>query len=738
MTDPAFVRAEASVDGTSYEVLSLRVTMRHAALGEARCELSDFDGGPSPAALIGKPAVLTLTRDDDHRAAFAGIVVEASHVGGETTRAHAEIVVVPRLWRLSRRTDCRVFQGLTVEEIVDDVCDRAGVADREWTLTHRYEPRVYCVQHRETDLAFVERLLAEEGISFTVETRGGIDVVCFTDEQLGPVEGATSLPYKSEFGFDTSRDVVEALEQVVSIRSDRATVRDYDFERPDFELAGRAEGSGEGDKTLETYLFPARSSDEATVQRRAQVVLESLQCRRDQVVGETGALHLVPGRTFSITDHPYAPFNREYLLLEVEHRFRAAAWGASDADDALGCRFVAMPLEVGPFRPERRRAREVPGFDSAVVVGPVGSEIHPDEYGRVKVQFPWDREGDGTDAASAFMRTFQVPLAGGILTPRVGWEVTCRNLEGDPDLPVVSGRMFTAKAPPPYALPEHKARMAIQTATSPGGGSVNELRFDDEKGAEEMFMNASKDMSVGAGNNATESIGGNETRTIGANQDIEITGAMSSISASQTWQVGGNQKVGVSTYMVDQNGGAHLHSVGGNRDLTIGGDHRALVGGASSLSVGGMQVDLVAGSVVEASTSPMTDTIGAALVELAAGGRSVICASRAETIGAAKVVLASGGRGVEVGGTLSHDVGAAMAIKASGDINDNSGGELTDVAGGAQMVKATNVTFTAKTLLTVVCGGSTLTLTPASVTLAGATVTLDGVNPATAAMVKDN
>ena len=645
---------------------------------------------------------------------------------------------MPRMWRLSRRTDCRVFQNQTTEAIVRDVLERAGASDQEWSLSASYEPRVYCVQHRETDLAFVERLLAEEGIAFTVETRDGVDVVCFTDGDLGPVEGPEELPYKSEFGFDTSRDVVESLEQVVSIRSDKTTARDYDFERPDFELAGSAEGTGEGEKTLETYLYPARSASESVVQQRAQVLLEAIQCRRDLVSGETGALHISPGRTFSISDHPYAPFNREYLVLEVEHRFRAAEWGASDRDDALGCRFVAMPLEAGPFRPPRRRPREVPGYDSAVVVGPPGSEIHPDEYGRVKVQFPWDRTGDGTDAAGRFLRTFQAPLAGGILTPRVGWEVTCRNLEGDPDEPFVSGRMVTAKAPPPYALPEHKTRMAIQTATSPGGGSVNELRFDDKKGEEEMFMNASKNMSVSAGNNATESIGANETRTIGANQDLEVTGAVSSISASQTWAVGGNQKVGVATYMVDQNGGGHVHTVGGNRDLTIGGDHRALVGGGSTLSVGGMQVDLVVGSVTESSPSPMTESVGAAHVELAAGGRHVICASRAETVGAVKAVLASGGRGVAIGGSFSHDVGAAVGIKASGSINDNAGGDLSDVAGGAQIVKATNVTFTAESLLTVVCGGSTLTLTPGSVTLAGATVKLDGVSPTTAAMVKDN
>jgi type VI secretion system secreted protein VgrG len=380
----------------------------------------------------------------------------------------------------------------------------------------------------------------------------------------------------------------------------------------------------------------------------------------------------------------------------------------------------------------------MPGYDSAVVVGPPGTEIHPDAYGRVKAQFMWDRQGNKDDRASCFMRTTQASLGGGLLTPRVGWEVTVDCGEGDPDQPVVTGRMYTTKAPPPYALPANKTRTAIQTATSPGGGSSNELRFEDKQGAEEMFINASKDMSQSAGNNATDTIGGNETRTIGANQKVDVTGATSCVAGTQVWNVGANQTLGISTYMVDKNSGAHALSIGGNRDMKVGGDHRALCAGASTLDVGGMQIDLVVGNVTDTTPATLDDTIGAALVEIAGGGRNVVCKSRVETVGAVKAVLATGGRGVTVGGSMTHNVAGAIGIKTKAGLNDNSGGMLTDVAGGAQIVKAVNVTFTAETLLTVVCGGSTLTLTPGSVTLAGATVKLDGVTPQTAAMIKDN
>ena len=630
MSDAPPVQVQASVDGEAYHVLSLRLLRALNEVGQAQCELTDDAGGPDPKELIGKTAVLTMARQDgSSQTTFVGRVVEATHLGGETPVPFVRIEVAPRLWALGKRSDCRTFQTMAVDAIVKDVLERAGIAEQQWTLSGSYAERTYCVQHRETDLAFIRRLLSEEGIAFSVETQDGVDQLCFSDTDLGDVEGTTELPYLAEFGMDGSRDGIGRIEQTVRLTSDKVVIRDYDFERPDFELKGE---SGAG--TLETYAFPARTNQQANAKQLAKVLHESLQAQGDRVSGQTQTLHLAPGRRFTMVNHPYEPLNRGYLVIEVEHRYRESNWGAGTSDqDAQGCHFLAMPVDR-PFRPQRLpRAPAVAGYCSAVVVGPAGSEIHPDPYGRVKAQHFWDRVGDGTDKASCWMRSSQVPLGGGLFTPRVGWEVTVQHLEGDPDAPLVVGRMVTAKAPPPYALPEHKTRTTIQTATTPAGEGVNEIRFEDKKGAEEIFMNASKDTSVSAGNNSTETVGGNETRSIGANHKLDVTGAKAANSADQIWKVGGSQKVGVGTYMVDQNGGAHSLTVAGNRDLTIGGDHRRLVGGSSSLKVSGMQVDLVAGSVTDSTTAAFSDTIGAALIEMAAGGRNVVCTDRSETVG---------------------------------------------------------------------------------------------------------
>lgn len=737
MSDATWIEASVEVEGEAFTALSLSVRQALMEVGEAVVEITDEAAGPRPGKVLGGSAQVALRRDDGaSEMRFAGVVVEASHHGLDSERPFTRLVIRPRLWRLALRRDHRFFGDEAVDAIVTEVLEEAGITEHEWRLTGSYPPRVATVQHGESDLAFVLRLLTEEGIAFAVEARDGVDHVVFFDGDLGDVAGERTLPYAEEGGFDHARDAVEHLELGVQLRSGKVVLRDYDFARPDFELKGEAQADAGHD--LETYQFPARHDAETEVGRYAQTLLEALQVDGELVAGGSQAFHLAPGRRFAIEHHPLDAVNRDLLVLQVEHHYQASRWAAEGAGtDGASVRFVAMPA-ARPYRPPPRPvAQRVAGYESAVVVGPAGSEIHPDEYGRVKAQPLWDRRGDGTDASATWMRCFQAPLGGGQLTPRVGWEVTLRHVEGDPDRPCVAGRMYTQKAPPPYALPEHKTRSVIQTTTSPGGEGINELRFDDKKGAEEMALTGSKDMSVSAGNNATETVGGNETRTITANQEVNVTGAMEAVAGSQSWSISGSQQVGVSTYLVDQVNG-HSLNVGGTRTVMIGGDHRALVGGASSIDVNAAQVDLVVGSVTDSTTATLDDTIGGALVEIAGGGRDVVCTSRAETVGAVKAVLASGGRGVTVGGAMTHTVGAALAVITKADLNDNSKGSLMDVAAGAHLVKATEVTFTAETLLTVICGGSTLTLTPGSVTLAGATITLDGVTPQDAALIKDN
>ena len=631
-------------------------------------------------------------------------------------------------------------------DIVKKVLEGGGVPDHDKKLTGTYAPRGYCVQYRESDLDFVLRLLSEEGIYVALRFEDGKDTVVLGDDPtgLGQIEGTTALPFVNSFGFvGSSKDAVMGVRQAHAVKSDKATLRDHDFERPRLELQAEASGKDKGPHALEVYVYPGRFVDQGVGTRYAQVLLDSIQATRDVVSGETTVLTMVPGYRFSITFHPYEPLNQEYLVVAVQiemHDEKGSAFGAAQGPN-YRCRFTAVPTSTTAYRPPRRdRARAIPGTQTAVTTGPSGQEIHTDKHGRVKARYMWDRLGKDDDTSSLWMRTSQVALGGSMLLPRVGWEVGVRHVEGDPDVPIVMNRLYNTVKPPPYALPAGKARGAMQTATTPGGGSSNEFRMDDTKGKEEVMFNASKDMTVDVVNNNTEAIGNNETRHVGSNQKVNVTNSYSeTVGANQTIAVSGNQTVHVETFMVDQITGGHTLAIGGKRDLKIGGDHRVQVAGSSSLAVGSQGIELVVGSITDTASGSMTHHVGAALAEMTAGDRSfTIGGNRTEKTGAAKAVIAMAGRGVEVGGTMMAKVAGAILAKVGGDVSETAGATFTEVAAGAHILKADTVVFEGESLVSFVMGASTITLTPASISIAGVSIKIDGATAETAALILDN
>lgn len=747
------VIGELDVEGEAYRLLSCHA---HEALSEVPswvCEATGVDliGGavaPDPASLVGKKCKVLLAREDGSQPReYAGIVVTAERSADHAGKPVSRLRVAPRLWKLGKRHDTRTFQGESVPDIVEKVLTGAGAADVEKKLTGSYAARVYCVQHRESDLDFVLRLLSEEGIYLAVKYQDGTDTVILGDEPggLGPIEGASTLPFHQTFGFSgTARDAVMWVREVHSVRSDKVTLRDYDFERPKLDLTTTVEGKDDGAHALEVYAYPGRYTDQSIGKRYAQVLLDSIQAERDVVRGQTTTLTMAPGRTFTIADHPYDPLNQEYLVTSVETEMHEEHASANDKDrhgPNYRCHFTAVPTAKTQYRPPRReRARAVAGAETAVVTGPSGQEIHTDKHGRVKARYMWDRLGKEDDTSSLWMRTSQMPLGGSMLNPRVGWEVSVRHVEGDPDVPIVMNRLYNAVKPPPYALPAGKARGAMQTATTPGGGSSNEFRMDDTKGKEEMMFNASKDMSVDVVNNTTEDIGNNETVTVGANQKLSVTNSYSeTVGSNQTVEVSGNQTVHVETFLVEQVGGDQKHTIGGNRDMKVGGDHRRTVGGDSSLSVGSLGCDLVVGSVTDTVSGNLTHDVGTALAEITTGDKNLtVGGNRTETTAAAKAVISIGGRGVEVGGSMTQKVAGAILNKIGGDRADTAGATFTEIAAGAHIVKADNVVLEGEGIVSLVMGASTITLTPASISIAGVSIKIDGAVADTAALILDN
>lgn len=749
------VKGTVEVDGEAYRLLACRIRESLSELPVAVIELGTLDstsnlGPPDPGGMVGKPVKLSLQRGDDGEPrAFVGVATEVERFADKEGRPFSRLTVVPRLFRLGKRADCRTFQQESVPDIVKKVLTLAGVpaGDQEARLSGSYAPRVYCVQYRETDLDFIARLLSEEGIYFAVTFEDGKDKVVFGDDPTGldDLAGNASLPFAHTFGFGTSRECVLWVKESQEVRADKAFIRDYDFERPKLALEASVEGKDDGAHALEVYQYPGRFLDQDVGTRYAQVLLDSLQAERHVVSGEATVLTMSPGRRFTLTDHPYDPLNQELLITAVEieytEGFSSRGTGAQAGGQSFACRFTAVPTATTAYRPPRReRAAAIPGLQTAMTTGPSGQEIHSDKHGRVKAKYMWDRLGKADDTSSLWMRTSQLPTGGSMLLPRVGWEVSVRHVEGDPDVPIVMSRLYNAVTPPPYALPAGKARGAMQTATTPGGGSSNELRMDDTKGKEEMMFNASKDMTVDVVNNTTESIGNNETHSIGSNHKVNVTNSvMASVGASQTVSVGSNQNVHVETFLVEEVAGAHTLKISGDRDQKIGGDHRREVAGADGTDVGSLMTDLVVGKISTEGSGSLTIDVGTAAALLTAGDHNVeVVGSRKEATGAAKAVIAIAGRGVEVGGSMTQKVAGAILAKIGGDMADTAATMFTEVAAGAHILKADTVVFEGETIVSFVMGASTITLTPVSISIAGVSIKIDGAVAETAALILDN
>lgn len=724
------------LDGSELRVVAVRLDEALSAIPTLQVECTEGEDTPQAEDIIGKPAKLQLKRtDDSQERAFSGIVVEADRVIDANGKYRLQLLVAPKVWKLSRRSDCQLFQDLNVPDIVQKALTEAGVsgADMAFMLNGSYPPRKHTVQYRESDLDFILRLLAEEGIWFCFDFSEGEKIIfCDDPAGRGDVVGSSTIKYLRMFGFAESADYVTKVRRLLRVRSDKTTVRDYNPLKPKLKLEGTAEGSDEGAHALELYEYPGKFEEVGVAKRYAERLLESLQCERDTIEGSAGVLNLVPGLKFTIEEHPYAKLNAQHLVIGSTIELRDERWLRPDDPSVVQVTkitFRAMPTAHSKFRPPRRATtRTAPGLQTAVTSGPPGEEIHVDEHGRVKVWFYWDRKPHKDDKASDWFRTCQLPTGGSVYLPRMKWETTVDFNEGDIDRPLIFQRMYNTLSPPPYDLPANKARGSIQTATTPGGGSSNEFRMDDTKGKEEMFFNASKDMSIEVKNNHTETVKKNEKREVGSNATLDVTNSVDhGIGASETVTIGANQDLHVQTFYVADITGSHTLTIGGNRDLKVGGDHKHTVKGSSTFTIGGNKIDLIAGIANESTKATMTHNVGAALVEITAKEKAIVIgAAKTETIGALKVIVVGKNRAVDCGAMLSKMVGGAILTKIGGDRNDNAQAMYNETVAGAQIVKANNVTFEATTMLSLVMGASTVMITPASVMVTGVSVKLDG------------
>jgi type VI secretion system secreted protein VgrG len=622
------------------------------------------------AALLHQPVSWTVHDPDETPRVFHG-VVRAFEAGAAIGRglSTSTITVVPWFWFLTRTTDCRIYQNLSVPDIVADVFGRFGLSDFRNDCTNAAAVRDYTVQYRETAFDFVSRLLEDEGIAYRYETTAESHTLVLFDAVAQYVECTPhgSVEYRPELA---AAPVVSMWNRRVEFIPGKSSTTDYNEQTPATDLLQTQTSviSLTGNSSFEQFEFPGRyrATDEGTA--KATLRMEQWEASHDRVRGQSGCSSFVCGGTFTLTKHP-ADDGGQFVFLAVEHTASEPSSGQGRYRNS----FVAAPADL-PFRPMPDTPRPLAvGPQSAVVVGPSGEEIYTDEFGRVKVQFFWDRVGEANENSSCWVRLSEAWAGkgwGSLHLPRIGQEVVVEFLHGDPDRPIVTGRVYNGVQLPPFKLPDNKTQSGLRTRSTSGGDeeTFNELRFEDKKDEEEIYFHAQKnftrivehDDTLAVANDRTVTVKNNNSRTVSEGNDTTtIEKGNSTLTVSE-----GNHAVtvtkGKATF--DVNEGDHAVTVAkGKATFDVNeGDHTVTVAkGKSELTVseGKHAVTVSKGdSVLSVGQGDYTVSIGAGSCTIEAAQKITL------KVGSTELVLSSEGITLK-GLTLKLEAQTAATLK---------------------------------------------------------------------------
>ena len=476
-------------------------------------------------AILGQGVTITITQDDGISSTFTGIVNYFAKRNRNRRFSFYEATIVPHIWLLTQKSQSRIFQHKSVQEILEEVFNGFEVG---FEIQGDFERRNYCVQYNETDFEFASRLMEEEGFYYYFDHTDGNHkmVVANTPQSHQDNPGKNEIEYEvetsSEEGFVS---YVRDLKVAFRLQTGSIAFRDRNFQLPGNSLSANVQSLHKvGDNhNLEVYEFPggyARKYDGKDrmggsnssgldgifpdKDRTLRNSMEALDSQYEVLDGASNCCALTSGYKIKLTKHPNKKLNRQYLFTSITHRAEQAPKYTSDENqgDSYSNSFSCIPHGAGapPFRPQKITPKPiVQGSQTATVVGPAGEEIFTDEFGRVKVQLPWDRQGQVDADSSCWMRVTQSWAGNGwgsMFIPRIGMEVVVNFLEGDPDQPIITGCVYNPDMVPPYTLPDEKTKSGVKSDSSKGGGGFNEIRFEDKKDEEQIFVHAQKDQDI--------------------------------------------------------------------------------------------------------------------------------------------------------------------------------------------------------------------------------------------------
>ncbi len=712
---PAAITFQSPLPPEDLFIESMTVEEGLSQMGLIQLNLLSPKNDIAAAKLLGKPVGVTLVDADDHKRYFHGHVTRFGHgsARGPYHAYHAEVRPWP--WFLTRTADCRIFQAMTVPDIVKQVCnDHPAVAQLKFKLFRSYRTWDYCVQYRETDFQFISRLLEHEGIYWYVAHAAGkhtltlLDAISAHDPVAGSasirhIEDASSAPPDEQFITQWRFDE--------EIQTEKVALTSYDFQRPSTSLAVDAQVSRQHPEAgAERFDFQGDYIVSADGKQLADDLLDGAQSRFQRYIGEGNAMNLEAGHTFSLAKHPRSDQNAKYLLTRVRIEAQVAVFAAGAAGASFKTSFEAIP-SAQQFRPPRQTVKPfVQGPQTAVVVGPSGDEIFTDKYGRVKVHFHWDRLGKKDDKSSCWVRVSH-PWAGKnfgmIHTPRIGQEVVVSFLEGDPDQPLITGRVYNAEQMPPWDLPAYATQSGILTRSSKGGayGNANAIRFEDKKGSEQLWIHAEKNQDIEVENDETHWVGHDRTKTIDHDEKVHVkhdrtetvdNNETITIGVDRTEKVGNNESITVGKDRTRSVGANESVSVASKRTHSVGADESISVGAAQSITVGAAQSLSVGANQSVSVASKQSTSIGADHEITVGANRKLDVGAKLEvTVGAKETRTVADARETSIGKDELLQVGKKYFLEAADEITLKTGdASITMKKDGTITIKGKDVTVT--------------------------------------------
>ncbi len=680
---------------------------------------------------INQALLLMVVGVDGQTRPFHGVVDRAEfvriHYTLGTQQFQFRVHMVPALSALAYRENCRIFQDKSIIDVIQILFNEAGLgADVQWQLKATYPKREFIVQYRESTLNFVSRLMEDEGIFYFFQhAPGGHTMLVADTEDAFVLMDAPGVEFSMGQGLLDNVERIERFTRTRTLRTTNVLLRDYDFEKP--QLKPESTQTKPDGWAMLHYEYPAGFTKSADGTRRATARMRELRADVDVCRGESQALGLRVGAPFMVGGVAEGCLAGEFVVTTLVTHGEVGP--ESDAKGlTLSNEFTAIP-KGSPYAPPRlARKPRIRGIQTVLVTGPSTTSdqsIHCDNYGRIKVHFFWDRDGQLDENASCWLRTDQAMMGGTMILPRLGWELSVAFLDGDPDRPFAVGRLYNAANTPPCSLPGEKASGSIKSLSSPGGAGHNEMKMSDSGGSQGHGMSAQKDLNSTIGNNKTEKIAVDENHSIKVNM-------ASAIGASESLTVSGNQAVTVGAVLSQNIGGSQSITVSGADTTNADSNLIEHVGGARSYSISARSFTMQNG-IEHTVTGDLKRDVSAVQLTGSVGSISDnIIGNLDEKAGLAKLILAKGSVGETVTGNKNQVAAAAEVHLIKGGYEASCDDNVTRLigalhqwkVGGDISLKGKKVTIVGVTG-TLSGGGSSIKLGGGPVVITGSKVTIE-------------